>query len=99
MLRANVKILSSRYVVACPTLGPMRRALLIALVCAACGPKFPESITRPGGDHSSDMICNDENVSPRGTAGLRCRSRRQVEEDNRYTKDLENDPRQRQSYN
>jgi hypothetical protein len=76
----------------------MRRVLLIALVCAACGPKFPESITRHGGN-SSDVICNDENFSPRGTAGLRCRSRRQVEEDNRFTKDLENDPRQRQTYN
>jgi len=77
----------------------MQRLLLTALLLStACGPKFPESVSHPQGS-GDDLICNEEVYSPRGTAGLRCRSRRQIENDRRFAKDLKLDPTPRQTYN
>lgn len=76
----------------------MRRVLLVAsLWCAACGPKFAESVSHPS--DTTTQVCNDETMSPRGTAGMRCRSRRQIEDDHRFAKDLKLDSHPTNTYN
>jgi hypothetical protein len=80
----------------------MPRLLLASLIfAAACGSSSGRSAstTPSGGNPPDGMVCNDEVVSPRGTAMPRCYTRRQLDDQKRFSKDVKLDPTPRQTYN
>jgi hypothetical protein len=83
----------------------MLRILLatsLVVLAAACGSNSagtssnttPTAATPPQGG-----VCNDEVISPRGTATPRCYTKEQLEEQKRFTTNTKLDPEPRNTYN
>jgi hypothetical protein len=80
----------------------MSRLLLASLIfAAACGSNTGRSAnTTPSSANPQDGgVCNDEVVSPRGATAPRCFTKRQLDDQKRFTNDVKLDPTPRQTYN
>lgn len=81
----------------------MPRLLLASLIfaataCASSAGKS-SSTTPTAASPQDGGVCNDEVISPRGTVGPRCFTKRQLDDQKRFTTDVKLDPTPRQTYN
>lgn len=81
----------------------MQRVLLVSLLCgaAACA---SNAAGKPGTSSNpappAGTVCNDEVISARGSVGERCYTKRQLDDQKRFSTDTKLDPAPRPtSYN
>ena len=79
----------------------MQRLLVLALSLAACasGGSAGSSGSRPTAGVPAGGVCNDEVFSPRGTVGMKCYTKEQLDNQKRFSSDTKLDPTPRQTYN
>jgi hypothetical protein len=74
----------------------MQRVLLVSLLCgiAACASNTAgkPGTTSTAAPPPAGTVCNDEVVGPRGSAGERCYTKRQLDDQKRFANDTKLDP-------